>query len=119
MIDNLTTNRFVVLTPFQQPITYFRRDVVDGIAQDTYTSYFLAQARSRERNKKDVNINPEIVDATELIFEIWKPVMDAVEMPPPRRNDYVTDCAGNSWTVFTVLGEFHSNVFTLFCTKRV
>lgn len=119
MIDDITINRFVLLTPFQQSLTYFYRNITSGAATDIYTQYNLSTSRSRELNKKDVSLNPDLILNIDLVFELWQPILDAAGLPDVKKDDYVTDICGNSWTINHVLNEFHQNLYTLYCIKKV
>lgn len=119
MISDLTAARFPLLTPFQQPVTYYSRAYAAGIATDTYTAYALPQARTRELGKNDFALNPELLGTVTLVFELWKPVLDAAGMGQPKKDDYLVDACGRGWTVHAVEGRFHSNNFLLTCIKRV
>lgn len=119
MINNYSAQRFVQLTPFQETLTYNSRTITDGVATDSYTAITLPRCRARDANKKELALNPELLSAPSRVFEIWSPIMQAVNMSFPQMDDYVTDAYGNSWTVFNILGEFNDNVWTLFCVRRV
>jgi hypothetical protein len=118
MINKYTANRFVVLTPFKEALTYNQRIYNGDGATDTFTSYALPNSRSRELDVADLKLDPTLLNAVDLVFEIWSPTMAAVSMPNPLKDDVIVDASGTSYTVIKVLGEFHQNVWTLYCRKE-
>jgi hypothetical protein len=119
VIDRSVANRFVALTPFQEPITYQSRTVTAGQATDDYSQYRLPRARLREITKQDLALLPELLSITDVVVELWQPVLDAVNMPTPKKDDWLTDSKCREWRVALVRGEVGQTVWTLYCQKRV
>lgn len=110
MIDSYLNAFLPYFEPFPEAVTYFSRS-----SNDSFTAYTVNTARRKKTNKNDLSVPPEILQVTELT---WQVVSSQLSVEP-QNDDYLVDSANVKWTVLHVQKQLHGTVYNLLVRKGV
>lgn len=96
------------------------RKFVNGMATDSVaTTYSIEKVRPRRLSKRDAALDPQLLAATERVFEVYANYLALAGAPQPRKDDRIIDCESRTWVILKVDASISGQVLNCFCRRDV